>query len=124
MQETSNSLTTSSSKAVAEGTYRYMSPERLRNLPNSDAPAADIYSFAMVMAKCLTAELVLPHDEACGHRNEKQRRSSLDLNITWVIRIYGGERPVLPIGTRDLETYQTSIENCWNGDPNQRPSSQ
>eukprot|EP00971_Amphidinium_carterae_P044834 881609-Amphidinium_carterae.1 len=31
---------------VAEGTYAYMSPERLRN-SDSDTPAADVYAFAM-----------------------------------------------------------------------------
>eukprot|EP00971_Amphidinium_carterae_P308923 6138513-Amphidinium_carterae.1 len=124
--ETSTSFTTSSSRAIAEGTYKYMSPERLRDLPNSDAPAADIYSFAMVMVKCITAELVLRHNAEYGHPVEQGRRqSNPDFKHTsWVIRIYAGERPELPIGTRDLQTYQSSIENCWNGNPNQRPSSQ
>eukprot|EP00971_Amphidinium_carterae_P005223 104257-Amphidinium_carterae.1 len=62
MQETSSSATTSSSKALREGTYKYMAPERLTHLPSSDAPAADVYAFAMVVVKCITAKLVLPHD--------------------------------------------------------------
>eukprot|EP00971_Amphidinium_carterae_P065856 1305013-Amphidinium_carterae.1 len=104
-----------------------MSPERLTNVPNSDAPAADIYAFAMVMVKCITAKLVLPHDHKYGHKNVQQRRisnSNEDCpNTEWIIRIFDGNRPELPIGTRDLDTYVTNIKECWDGDPTQRPSS-
>eukprot|EP00971_Amphidinium_carterae_P326547 6457409-Amphidinium_carterae.3 len=114
MQETSSSATTSSSK-VAEGTYRYMSPERLKD-SNSDSPAADVYAFAMVMTKCVIGKLFMPSNGSRPHLV-----GGMDLN--WVYRIYNGERPELPIGTRDLETYRTSIENCWESDPTRRPSS-
>eukprot|EP00971_Amphidinium_carterae_P140139 2776821-Amphidinium_carterae.1 len=101
-----------------------MSPERLGNLPNSATPAADIYSFAMVMLKCITAELVLPHSAEFGHPPEQGRRQSYpDLNTSWVIRIYAGERPEMR-SCRDLEVYTTSIENCWKVDPKARPTSE
>eukprot|EP00971_Amphidinium_carterae_P022246 438658-Amphidinium_carterae.1 len=92
-----------------------MSPQRLRNAPNSDAPAADVYSFAMVMVKCIMAKLVLPHDPEYGHKNVQQQRrlsNSDDFcsNIEWSIRIYEGHRPELPPGTRDLDTYKAYIE--------------
>eukprot|EP00971_Amphidinium_carterae_P230891 4581761-Amphidinium_carterae.1 len=118
MQETSSSATTSSSKRIADGTYRYMSPERLRD-SNSDTPAADIYAFAMVMVSCLVGRLALlaPSD------GRVPPPSAHGLNTDWLIRIYAGERPALPIGIRDLHTYKTHIEECWDGDPTQRPSS-
>eukprot|EP00971_Amphidinium_carterae_P303003 6020521-Amphidinium_carterae.1 len=118
MQETSSSVVTSSSssKACVEGTYRYMSPERLTD-SNSDHPAADIYSFAMVMTMCIAGRLVLQSDG--------QRTKLVDgMDFNWVVRIAKGHRPELPSGTRDLETYKAYIEECWHGDPTQRPSSE
>eukprot|EP00971_Amphidinium_carterae_P288492 5728242-Amphidinium_carterae.1 len=116
MQETSSSATTSSSK-VAEGTYRYMSPERLRD-SNSDSPAADIYAFAMVMTKCIIGRL------AMRSNGEKSQLCRGGLDGQWVYRIAKGDRPELPSGIPDLGTYKTSIEKCWESDPAKRPSSE
>eukprot|EP00971_Amphidinium_carterae_P002041 40478-Amphidinium_carterae.1 len=49
-QESANSdEEKTSSYHVAEGSHRYMSPQRLRSMPHSCTPAADIYALAMVM---------------------------------------------------------------------------
>eukprot|EP00971_Amphidinium_carterae_P062700 1241045-Amphidinium_carterae.1 len=77
------------------------------------------------MVNCITAELVLPRDEAQGHVTELQRRQpKLDVNTSWIIRIYSGERPALLIETRDVSTYKASIEKCWTFEPAERPSSE
>eukprot|EP00971_Amphidinium_carterae_P205459 4077482-Amphidinium_carterae.1 len=98
-----------------------MSPERWRNPSQSAEPPADIYAFAMVMTKCITGQLSLPTNGESGPRVDFRGESDYDMN--WVVRIYAGERPELAPGTRDLDTYEPMILQCWSFYPMQRPSS-
>jgi len=119
MSGTRNSgAATASSCPVAEGTFKYMPPERLRNKEGSESPAADMYAFAMVMLFCITGSgLSLP-------RHRKHGPTWIgELDTEWVVRIVEGERPALPPGTRDMNTYEDDIQACWDADAASRPTS-
>jgi serine/threonine protein kinase len=85
------------------GIIPYMAPEIF--LGRKYTEASDIYSFGMIMWEFMTGRRPF-WDE--------------DHNIELIIRICDGLRP--PIVTNAPELYVELMKECWNSDPNKRPS--
>ncbi|PKK73650.1 kinase-like protein [Rhizophagus irregularis] len=85
------------------GVIPYIAPEVLNNKPYSEA--SDIYSFAMILWEVGTGEKPyadLPYDDALA------------------LQIKRGRRPNIP---KEMpECYATLIRNCWDSDPQKRPT--
>jgi serine/threonine protein kinase len=85
------------------GVIPYIAPEVLNNKPYTEA--SDIYSFAMILWEVGTGEKPyadLPYENALA------------------IHIMNGLRPEIP--NEMPECYATLIKDCWNEDPQKRPT--
>src|SRR6266498_554034 len=85
------------------GILSYMAPEILRG--KEYTTASDIYSFGMIMWKLMTGRMPFWDQK-------------YDIQLT--IKICEGFRP--PIITNAPKGYVELMQECWNSDPNKRPT--
>ena len=81
----------------------WLAPEIMKDEPYSEK--ADIYSFGVILWELCT---------------RKQFFSEISFMSALEQKVIEGERPGIP--STCLAEYKTLIENCWSGDPYQRPS--
>src|SRR6266542_3499305 len=87
------------------GIISYMAPEILQG--KKYTISSDIYSFSMIMWELMT-----------GRKPFWDRNDNTDLDL--IIKICDGLRP--PIVTNAPENYIKLMQECWNSDPNKRPT--
>src|SRR6266542_2302412 len=85
------------------GVTSYMAPEILQK--KEYTIASDIYSFGMIMWELMT-----------GRRPFWDQKNDVEITIN----IYKGFRP--PIITNAPKGYVELMQECWNSDPNKRPT--
>src|SRR6266498_2293279 len=87
------------------GIISYMAPEILQG--KKYTISSDIYSFSMIMWELMT-----------GRKPFWDRNDNTDLDL--IIKICDGLRP--PIVSDAPKDYIKLMQECWNSDPNKRPS--
>lgn len=92
-----------------------MSPEVMLNtIKQESSTKADVYSFGVIMFEVFF-KTVLYSEEAANN-------SIIGLSSS----VINGKRPILPQGTDDVtlneKQYLDLMQECWNGNPEERPS--
>jgi serine/threonine protein kinase len=96
------------------GSLLWMAPETLRGarVNEAQAPALDVYSYAIVLWEIWTR--ARPWDEV------KEEGPHFGAKLSELVN--AGVRPRLPVGCESAPRgYQALMERCWSGRPDQRP---
>jgi serine/threonine protein kinase len=95
------------------GVIPYVAPEVLDSKPYTQK--SDVYSFGIIMVEILTG---LPPYVVYDEEKKLYKETPHDVNLA--LKICGGQRPQFQIKIPQL--LEDLIKNCWNSDPNQRPT--